>query len=516
MKKLHGLYLVLLIAGAVLFVALSQHREEKRSSTASPPEQSPRPSQRRRGVRIAGHVQEPNGRPVKGATVFVLPKEKRGAERDDLRHEVTGADGRWALWARKTVGCWIGVVAPGYRNAYLDGDTVDAAVQMFLVVKRAPPLEIQLRDADGNPLPNQGVELDPWPPADFYFLPGPEARQGEQWAVTDERGVARFRLGTPGPVRITPQLEGLHTHPASTWLAGARGKVTIDVHESTTLEVALTEAQGDGDGASAGAPIAGVVTVDLFDTDSGQELASYTEMTDAPGVLRIERALAPGRYDVHISSPGYRTRILRDQEVPEHPEQARLQATLLPAQEAGLLRVRLEGLGRTESARGRRRAPLTYLLRDEDGWRRLGWQPGAPEEWNRGERMLTYALPPGTYHLLVADVLTGRAALVRGLEITAGGHTDRELKLLPGIQPTLPALGVDGRHARTLRVGTSAWPSLPVYGSTPTARARMGNFLDCISRQDCGESVRLGPYPAAEITLEVVDWSDAVQTHTLK
>jgi hypothetical protein len=510
MKKLHILYLVLMIAAAVLFVSLQNGDRSRPGARTSQSRKGPATRKRREPpplIRMAGHVQEAEGAPVKGATVFVLKKSKRGAERDDVPHVVTGTDGRWTLRTRNIVDCWIGVVAPGYRNAYLDGNTVDPSVQMFLVVTPAPPLEVVLRDAAGAPVTGQGVQLEPWPPADSWFLPGPESRQPEAYGVTDAQGTARFLLGTAGPVRISAQLEGRHTHPASTWLADARGTITMSVHPSTSVEVHLVATEGD-------APIEGVVTLTLFDRESGRSRGSFTEVTAEPGLLRVVRALRPGTYDVHVRHPDFKTSILADVVIPEAPATARLDVALGPAVAPGRLRLRLEGVTRSEGKR--RRAPLSFLLRDEDGWRRLGWQPGAPEEWDRNLHQLTYELPPGRYHLIVADVVSGRAAFVQGLEIGSDTSLDRTLRLDVGIQPTLPPLTVDERHPRTLRIGSGPWKNLPVYGSTPGARTRMGEVLACISRQDCGESVRLGPYPFSEITLEIIDWSDAIHTHTLK
>jgi len=509
-KKLLVLYLVLLVTGAVLAVALSSTSRNGASSTGAKRSRAAKERRKRPPkLRLAGHVLEADGKPVKGAMVYVLSKKKRGGERDELVHEVTDAEGRWAFETRTIVGRWIGVVAPGYRNATLDGDGVNPEFQITLVVKRAPPLQVKLSDEAGKPVAGQGIQLEPWPPGIFHFLPGPESRQGEQWAVTNAEGMATFRLGAPGPVSISPQIEGHHTAPASTWLADGRGRIELQVHPSTTLDLRLRSAAD-------GAKIHGVVTVELYDPETGRSLTAYTDATDLPGALRIERVLSPGTYDAHVTCAGHATAIVQDFVVPAHPEIATLAVRPVKLRPKGRLRVRLEGVGGTETSRGRRRAPISFLLRDEPGWRRLGWQAGAPEEWNRSERRLDFELPAGRYNLLIADVLTGRAAIVQGLVIESGGELDRKLRLSKGIRPTLPTLCAEGEHPRSLSIRSAEWPRLPVYGSTPNARARMGDVLAVISCQHGGESVRLGPYPVPEITLEVLDWSDAVKTHALK
>lgn len=524
MKKLHVMYLVLLVAGAALAVLLSgsSNKAPRGGRGAQPNKPRARTSTRKRPkIRVVGHVQEASGKPVKGATVFVLPKKKPGASRSDLPHEVTNAEGRWALHCSKTVGCWIGVVAGGYRNAWLDGDKVDPKVQMFLVVERAPALRVSVLGPSGQPMPEQGVQLEPWPPAERHLLPGPTSRQGEQWGVSDARGQIVYRRGAKGPVTLRAHVEGHHTHPEMIWLPDARGTVSLKLHRSADLRVHVTDLE-------TGAPLTGVVTVDLHELGTGRLVGSYTNSTESPGEMRLEKMLAPGTYHAAVQMAGRTSKLVQNLRVRDVDETLTLDAALAPAPARGRLEVTLgrpqadvtqakttDGDRRGERQR-HRRTPLTFLLRDQPGWRELGWIPGAPEAWDARRRHLTYAPPAGRYHLLVADVITGGAALVRDVLIEPGATRALQLALKPGLRPVLPALEHAGTLPRSLGVSTTDWPALPVYGSTADHRARMGTAVGLISRQMAGDKILLGPYPAEAISLLVTDWEGATRSLNLR
>ncbi|MDF1700618.1 MAG: hypothetical protein P1V36_05620, partial [Planctomycetota bacterium] len=447
----------------------------------------PRPKK----FRIAGEVLDEAGLPVKGATVYVLDKKRLGADRDKVDHEVSDARGRWAIYTRKTVDSWIGVVAPGYRTVLLDGDGVDVTKQIIHVVTRSPTLTVTVVDGSGAPLVEKGVQLSPWPPGGTYFCPGPLCRQGEQWTVTDSAGRSAFRQDVAAPVLVTPFIDGYHGHPASLWLADAQGEARIVMHPNASFELTLTDAD---------APLAtdDLIRLEFVDRDTGQGVFAVTEGMQAPGLLRLEQALVPGTYHLQVSVPGRPSVLVQDVVIPEG--KARASAAIPAASPAGLgrLAVRLEGNVATRQPKGRRRAPLTFLMRTDGAWAALGWRPGAPERFDATRQRIEYELEPGTYRLLVADVLTGRAAQEREIVVAAGENAKTSLAMKLGQFGALPAARDGAVYVRRLHARTKDRGVLPVFGSSRDGRQRFSRGIDLIARKVRGEDVVIGPYPVDE------------------
>lgn len=455
------------------------------------------PTRRRPQIELAGEVLDEDGLPVMGATVYVLDKKKPGADRDKVDHEVTGPAGRWRLQTRKTVGTWIGVVAPGYRTALLDGDGVDPTKKIIHVITRSPALTVRVVDAEGKPVPSVGVQLEPWPPGGTYFCPGPLCRQGDQWAQTDGAGRCVLRQDVAAPVLVTPFIEGYHGRPASVWLPDAAGETTLVLHRNASLELALT---------AEGAPFVTdeLVTLELLDGDTGAVVNAFTQPLDGPGRLRLANVLVPGTYHVKVAVPGRRPFLLRDVVVPEaEAGPGRVAGAVPPAAAAdpGRLIVRLEGNTAARAPRGRRRAPLSFVQRLDGPWKGLGWQAGAPERFDRARQRLEFELQPGTYRLLVADVLTGRAAQEREVVVQAGEAAEVVLSMQLGQFGRLPAMQDGSVYVRALTTRELSGAALPVYGSSRDGRQRFSRGVDLIARKVRGEDVVVGPYPLDEFEL---------------
>ena len=448
-------------------------------------------------VRIAGEVLDEAGLPIKGATVYVLDKKRPGADRDKVDHEVTDASGRWRLQTRTTVDTWIGAVAPGYRTGLIDGDGVDASKQIVHVLVRSPALTVTVVDRAGEPLAQAGVQLAPWPPGGTYFCPGPLCRQGEQWAVTDAQGRCTFRQDVAAPVLVSAFLDGYHAHPGSAWLPDAVGETRLAMHPNASFHLALT---------SGGAPLetADLVTVSFFDATNGNGAAAFTEAVRAGGLVRLERSLVPGTYHVTVDVPGHPGALARDVLVAEGsaaPSRATIDVPPAAGSGRGRLDVRLEGNTTDRRLKGRRRAPLSFLQRTDGAWKTLGWRAGAPERFDASRQRLAYELKPGTYRLLVADVLTGRAAQEREIVVQADATAEVTLKMALGQYGALPAAQADGTYVRSLDAREAGGGRLPVFGSSRDGRQRFSRGIDLIARKVRGEDVVIGPYPLDEFEL---------------
>jgi len=406
------------------------------------------------------------------------------------------ADG--ALWTKRTVGCWIGVVAAGYRNAWLDGDTVDPAVQMFLILDPAEPVMVAMRWPDGRPVSGQGVQVEPWPPQASWYLPGPDARQGEQWGVTNARGELAVHRGTTRPLWLTPQVEGHYSRPAHGWVAGTPAEVTFVILPKADLDVRLTAA-GDG------APLAGLVTVAFSDPRTGAPISALTEATEAPGRLTLARALPPGTYDVEIQMEGRTAWFRPDVAIAAGKLPNTISAQLRPAPATTPLTLRLAGNVGVVRPGTRQRAPLVFFDRIDPGtsWSRRGWRPGAPDLWTPDPQTLTFTLAPGTYRVLVADVASGRAALEGDVVLRAGAPLDLDVRMQPGQMGRLPAMREGRVYALDLEASAAGVAHLPVFGGTRDGRLRAARPLGVILRGLEGRKMFVGPYPFDAFTLHV-------------
>ncbi|MDA1194555.1 MAG: carboxypeptidase-like regulatory domain-containing protein [Planctomycetota bacterium] len=463
----------------------------------SPP---PAPPPGRTLIRIAGEVLDSDGAPIGGATVYLLPKASPGADRDKVDHEVSDAEGQWELRVPKTIGRWIGAVARGYRTAWIDGNGVDVGHKIIHVLERSPALDVTIVDADGQPMADAGVLFSPWPPAATWFCPGPDCRQGEQWGVTDAEGRASFRQDLAAPLVVTPFIDGYHGHPGAAWLPDAGGTLRIVVHRNASIDVALeTEV-----------PLAatdGPITTEWFEPDSGERAFAFTLGVDPDGHARIERGVRPGTWHVAVSAPGRPPVLIERVVVPEDDGtpvvvRARLEAR---AEEAhGRLVVKLQGNVAPQTPQGRLRPPLVFLRRIDGPWTALAWQPGAPESFDRARQRLEFHLPPGTHEVLLADVLTGRAAYETGITVERGEVREVTLAMRPGQFGAVPELRSGDVYVRDIAVRDAAGRALPTVGCTRDGRQRFHRTSDLIGGRLRDAGVVLGPYPSDEFNATFV------------
>jgi hypothetical protein len=383
-------------------------------------------------------------------------------------------------------------------------------VQVLLVVERAPALRVRLLDPEGRAIARKGVQLDPWPPQTCFFLPGPTCRQGEQWAVSDGRGELVFRVASDGPVVLTPHVEGYHASGQATWLARAEGEVTISLEANASLHLRLADA--------AGAPVRGLANVEFADPATGRLVLSSTESPDAEGLLRLERILPPGAYDVAIVVEGHARALLPALDLSDVGRPALVSLSLDPAPAEATLHLRLPPQTETiatASGRRRLRAPLAFFRRCDPGVRVAPWTPGAPERWDAQHGDLVFALEPARYDVLVADVLTGLAARLDDVGLEPGATLEVEAALVPGLRfPVRDTVG-DGSTTRGLEVRDAAGRPLPVYGLTGDGRRRLSRDVDVLGGLTEGGDVRLGPYPGEAVTLRSLAWDGATKESVL-
>jgi len=115
--------------------------------------------------------------------------------------------------------------------------------------------------------------------------------------------------------------------------------------------------------------------------------------------------------------------------------------------------------------------------------------------------------------VLVADVLTGRAALDSNVTVAADTDAKITLAMKPGQIGALPAVRSGEVYVRTLEAAADDEVPLPIFGSSRDGRQRFSRDVDLIARTLLGEEAMLGPYPLDEFTLTLIR-SDGTRTRT--
>ena len=505
---LGGILLLAGTLGVLLVGGLFQH--EPRAPRKADPRprrrttQPKTPGPKRTLVLIEGVVRETDGLPLSGATVYVLPKKRPGGDRDDVPHEVTDARGAWDLHIRGLKETWVGVVAPGYRTIWLDGDGLDPGHPIEMALERAPALEVTVRRADGSPVAEKGVQLEAWPPGGTYWCPGPQCRRGEQWGVTDEQGTCTFRVAVPGPVTLTAYVENHESTPRKLWLPDATGRVEIVVRPNATLGLDFRPSAAFGDTDD-------LVTTEFFEAGTGRRAFAFTEAMQRPGTLDLERALRPGTYDLRVSMPGWADVLLPQVTVPIAAPAARLEIAMAAAPEPARVALLLEGNQATRPRGTRLRAPLVYVLREEEPWVRLGWQLAAPEAWEPARARIALQLAAGTWRVMVSDVLTGRAASTERLALTSGASQDVPLPMHPGQVADVPPVHQGSVYVVDLEARGPGGERLPIFGSNRDGSLRYREAVDLLAQKLVGADVVLGPYPMDEFTMRVIRSDQSIE-----
>ncbi len=127
--------------------------------------------------------------------------------------------------------------------------------------------------------------------------------------------------------------------------------------------------------------------------------------------------------------------------------------------------------------------------------------------------MGTRTEPPTCLHLSDgwADVVRGRATLLRGLELEPGGTVERTLDMEPGLTVPTTALRLADGRAATVTVQDAEGMRLPVYGHTRDRSVRIRTERDLLARAGERRVLMLGPYPVSAIDVIVETWEGVVR-----
>lgn len=446
---------------------------------------------------ISGEVVTPEGEPIPGATVYVLPKKYPGGERDKIPHEVSGPDGKWRLRVLQVHDCWIGAMAPGRKIAWLDGTLVDSQARLVHVLEPAQGRRIVVRTAEGEPVPNCGIELIPWPLLQHYELPAPGFREPGSWLVSDEHGLAIAHLATPGPALLRPAPEGRCAHPEVGWLAGDAAELHFEVVPACTLDLCFTDPQQEQ-------PLDGAVSLWLRSRQAPHRPRTST-LSLLNGVGCVERSVRPGHYDVLVEAEGRTPLVVSNVDLSEPGSTRSITSALEPASAFGSVSLTLPQV--------MPRGLLCYARAIDGALAVAGWRP-VPVQGN-ATTTLRLDLAPGSYDLLVAHPAERLCAVLRVVGIEPGGSVTLPLVLAPGAHVHLQALPGIALELRRLEVEGRALGALPLYGLGTSGRLRLEDELVDLTADTGGKDVFLGPYPDGEIVLRAHGWGGQTRQYAI-
>ncbi len=428
------------------------------------------------------------GRPVAGATVYVLPKRLPGGSREDFPHRVTDAQGRWQLRVRQVHECWIGAQAHAHKIAWLDGTQVDPNARMVHVLEPAQPRRVTVTDPLGRPLSGVGVELIPWPLAQHHELPAPGRREPGSWVVTDARGEATVYLATPGPALVRPAPEGRTAEPEVGWLAPEADALAFRADLACTLALCLEDAERLE-------PLSGLATLWLRPHEPGR-LARAATVSVSAGLGCVERTLPAGTYDLLAEVEGREPLLVAGLDLAAPGSVREVRALVARAPEPGRLLLELSDA----PARG-----LFFFARARGGPRALlGWRAVTPAD--PGAAPLSFRLAPGRYDLLAAAPALGRCGLLHDVAVEAGRATPHALALAPGARVEVATLADAVRALRRFEVEAEGLGPLPAYGLAPGSLARKDAELVDLAADAGGRDAWLGPFPADRVRVRAVRW----------
>jgi protocatechuate 3,4-dioxygenase beta subunit len=163
-----------------------------------------------RAGRIAGHVVDLQGRPVAGATVYVLPPDAPGmVSVEQVRATTSGTNGEFLI-NRLRPGRWrVGALHEGARPGFTNVHDVAAGERVEVgVISLAPGRRISgvVTTEAGEPI--AGARVFAWqdPEHKLLGLPGPDAPRDD--ATTDEEGRFVFDQLAAGAYTVQAEKQG--------------------------------------------------------------------------------------------------------------------------------------------------------------------------------------------------------------------------------------------------------------------------------------------------------------------
>lgn len=501
----------------------------------------------REGQRWHGIVRDVEGRPVRNAEVFVLPREATGVSgpaRGDPRLGGTRSDaqGRFVVTPGRIRHPRLVAWTDFHLPASVDLEGRDPAHAIELVLK--PPRIVRVRvTREGHEgfLPLAVTVTTPGELSDRTHDPARQAtwRQSAEAADDDDGDefVLPMRLNTTAPLEITfdapwgfTTIPRRHRIPAAT---GTRAdedtqRCAFRVVPSATLRYRLVDAE-------TGAPLEGPRRTRFFLFAAGTRDVVASASVAEPR-FEVTTGLPPGRYAYELHAAGYASAqgdvvVRRPGEaiagtlhlVPAPPEVGG--QLVLTLRHPAVVPDRVRHLARHDGSRQPLDMVAVFLRRHgETRWTdAVGFpDPGAPDA-KRAVRVAPASLeagrarfPEGSYDVVVARNGHGTAAFLPDVRIFQDQDTELDVPLEPGTFLSLQDIALPDLPLKALEVralGHEAW------GTLPFLRFRSGGHNAYTTEQDVATllavprgRILLGPFPARELSVRIVPAQGAPRT----
>jgi len=441
---------------------------------------------------VHGYVVDAGGKAVEGAVVYAVSKTDSPWGARPASHTRSDAQGKWSLSVQGLRGRWIGARAHGFLNTFVDGKTIETSSSLRIQMPDVERLRVLLLDAEGEPLPDEGIRVKPIPRSSFVpSYPGPHQRGQELFETTDAEGFATFSLDTRGPVIVAPSLEDAFTEPKERWLPRAEGTVTFHVRAGAVLKLELRNAGTD-------AIMLGDAWIELRDVETGKALDSARYQL-YEGKLEEALSFATGWYDVAVYAKDREPLLLPNVRIGTKDDTPAHVASMRPLPKMGSLEMKF-----TFPGKAMKQQPRLFLRRNEAGWNRR-WVPLVAGKWRGTEHVFEAPLRPGPYEIAASDVVHGIAGL-RRVTVRAGQTTKARIDLGPGLRFKLYDVIPRDLEIRHIRVEIDGLGPFSAVGSARGVRISSDEGLEQFVASWGHLDPLLGPYPGDSATVHVTEW----------
>jgi RNA polymerase sigma factor (sigma-70 family) len=248
----------------------------------------------KKGVRVAGQVTDPQGKPIKGAIVVRGNDPYFSSTVDEF---LTDADGKFLLPAMQPAEMAVTVVAPGFAPQLRHVTLKDGLPAQDFQMQPGKPIRLKFVDASGKPMTRVGVRIDGWKGSkSLQNVDHPKVRKTGIPYRPDKNGVWEWTWAPTDPVKL--EVSAIGGAPVELEIGGGAPPRTIVLKPEHRIVGRVTDAATGKEIPEFTIVPLNVFRKDWISAERGNGMQSkqgrfefLAERTDHPLRLRIE---APG------------------------------------------------------------------------------------------------------------------------------------------------------------------------------------------------------------------------------
>ena len=193
---------------------------------------------------IAGRVVGPSGEPIAGATLTLMEELRFGDMMTNSESSLgsTDPEGRFRVTGLPAGSVGIAVSAEGYETRQVEGLQIPEEKDLEgleITLRQGAMLEVQVLDAQGEPVPDVSVNAEPEKPLDLSnfrtWRPG--------FDHTDYRGRCRLDVTEAGAYRVTAMKP---PREVSAKVLAGRGRTAVELRLPASVELSGRVLESDG------------------------------------------------------------------------------------------------------------------------------------------------------------------------------------------------------------------------------------------------------------------------------